>query len=290
MSSSPALRHAPVTVLNVLRPSPPRPSRPVPHLVSLPTMDLVEVIEVKEAKPKSVPPPLPPPRSAVAVPRAPAIPRAPAVPRAAAPRAAASHAVAPPPVSARYSERVPILRRSSSDDLLETLFEALRDLDSEPDALSAARACLLALESVVPSRAATVHAFDVTRGDFIVVDAQGEAAETMVLQRSSKDDPLLRVAIPNGEPFPWNDLRKAPVARLARFSGLPHVARVLVCPVLAGARWLGAIELIDPTHDRAFRSEDVIAARYVAQRYAEYVSSHGMVLDVAAIARHAFRP
>jgi hypothetical protein len=265
MSSSPALRHAPVTVLNVLRPSPPRPSRHAPHLVSLPTMDLVEVVEVTPSRPKSEPPPLPPRRSAP-------------------PRAATL-----PPVAPRYSERVPMRRRSVAEDLLETLFEGLGDLDAEPDALAAARACLRALACVVPSRAATVHAFDVTRGDFIVVDAQGEAAEAMVLQRSSKNDPLLRVAIPTGEPFPWNDLRKAPVARLARFSGLPHVTRVLVCPVLAGARWLGAIELVDPTHDAAFRSEDVIAARYVAQRYATYVSSHGLVLDVAAIARHAFR-
>lgn len=254
MSHSPSLRHAPVTVLQVLRPSPPRPGRAVPHLVSLPTMDLVEVVEIQAKRPKSVPPPLPANRDA-----------------------------------ARHSERVPVVRRSVADDVLETLFEALRDLDSEPDALSAARACLGALERVAPSRASMVHAFDVMRGDFLVVDARGEAAEAMVLQRSAKADPLLRVAVPKGEPFPWNDLRRAPVTRLARFSGLPHVARVLVCPVLAGARWLGAIEIVDPAHDGAFRSEDVIAARYVAQRYAAYLTSHGMVLDVAAIARHAFR-
>lgn len=274
MSSSPALRHAPVTVLNVLRPSPPRPSRPAPQLVSLPTMELVEVVDELPARPKSEPPPLPPRRSA---------------PPRPAPAAVVARVAPVAPVAHRYSERVPIRRRSVAEDLLETLFEGLGDLDAEPDALAAARACLRALATVVPSRAATVHAFDVTRGDFIVVDALGEAAETMVLQRSSKNDPLLRVAIPTGEPFPWNDLRKAPVASLARFSGLPHVARVLVCPVALGARWLGAIELVDPTHDAAFRSEDVIAARYVAQRYATYVNANGLVLDVAAIARHAYR-
>ena len=73
-----------------------------------------------------------------------------------------------------------------------------------------------ALERVAPSRASMVHAFDVMRGDFLVVDARGEAAEAMVLQRSAKADPLLRVAVPKGEPFPWNDLRRAPVTRLAR--------------------------------------------------------------------------
>ena len=254
MHKAPALRTAPVTVLNVLRPSPPRPSRAVPHLVSLPTMDLVEVVEVTDARPKSVPPPLPPKRDA--------------------------H---------RRSERVPVLRRPVCDDVLETLFEALRDLDAEADALTAARACLGALAGVVPSRASMVHAFEVMRRDFLVVDARGESTESMVLQRSSKDDPLFRVAIPKGEPFPWNDLRRAPVARLARFAGLPHVARVLVCPVLDGARWLGAIEIVDPLHDGPFRTQDVIAGRYVAQRYAHYLTAHGMVLDVAAIARHACR-
>ena len=62
-----------------------------------------------------------------------------------------------------------------------------------------------------------------------------------------------------------------------------------MCPVLDGARWLGAIEIVDPLHDGPFRTQDVIAARYVAQRYAQYLTAHGMVLDVAAIARHAFR-
>ena len=210
MNKAPALRTAPVTVLNVLRPLPPRPSRAVPHLVSLPTMDLVEVVEVAK-RPKSVPPPLPDTRDA-----------------------------------ARRSERVLAMRRSSGDDVLESLFDVLRDLDSEPDALTAARTCLGALDGVVPSRASMVHAFDVMQREFRVVDARGESAESMVLQRSAKDDPLLRVAIPKGEPFPWNDLRRAPVARLARFRGLP-------CQFAASCRHLKAdfCRVMPPRHLQA---------------------------------------
>jgi GAF domain-containing protein len=141
---------------------------------------------------------------------------------------------------------------------------------------------------VVPCRASLVHAFDETRGDFLVVHARGEGASSMVLERAASDDPLLRVAMPCADPFPWNDLRKAPVNRLARFSDLTNVHRILVCPVLRGARQLGVIELVDPAHAGLFRTADINAARQVADRYARYVAARGSVLDIAAIARRAF--
>jgi GAF domain-containing protein len=222
--------------------------------VSLSSTDLVEV---KSDKPPT--PPRLPPRP----------------PRPAAPRAGRPPAPAP---------ALPSARRPDADDLDETLAA----LDAEPDALAAARACLDALAKVFPCRASLVHAFDEARGDFLVVHARGEGASSMVLERAANDDPLLRVAMPCADPFPWNDLRKAPVNRLARFSDLANVHRVLVCPVLRGARRLGVIELVDPAHGGLFRTADINAARQVADRYARYVAARGSVLDISAIARRAF--
>jgi GAF domain-containing protein len=209
-----------------------------------------DLVEIREKSPSSVPPPLPTKRSA---------PRRP--------------------------EAVTALRSVTGHHVRERS----PDLESQPDALAAARACLEALDLALPSRASLIHAFDAARRDFLVVHARGEGAESMVLQRSREEDPLLRIALPTGEPFPWNDLRKSPVNRLGRFTGLPRVTRVLACPLVVGGRWLGAIEIVDPAHGVAFRSQDVVAARTAAQGYARYVSSHGLVLDVADIARHAFR-
>jgi GAF domain-containing protein len=175
-------------------------------------------------------------------------------------------------------------RRANADDLEGKLAA----LDGAPDALAAARACLDALAKVVPCRASLVHAFDEARGDFLVVHAHGEGAASRVLERASCDDPLLRVAMPCADPFPWNDLRKAPVDRLARFADLANVHRILVCPVLRGARRLGVFELVDPTHGGLFRTAEMNAARMVADRYARYLAARGVVLDIAAIARSAF--
>ena len=111
----------------------------------------------------------------------------------------------------------------------------------------------------------------------------------MVLERSSADDPLLRVAMSRREPFAWDDLRKAPVNRLARFADVGPVTRALVCPITYGPRWLGTLELVDPFDNAPFSSEDIQGARYVAERYATFVVSHGIITDVGAVAQFAAR-
>jgi GAF domain-containing protein len=160
---------------------------------------------------------------------------------------------------------------------------------SERDALTAARACLDEIAQLVPCRASLVHWLDVVRRDFVVAHSRGAAAETMVLERSSYDDPLLRIAMQKAEPFAWGDLRKAPVSRLSRFSELGVVTTVLVCPIVSGPRQLGAIELVDPIDVPRFRTNDIVNARRVTDRYASFLAAHGLVVDIANIARFAAR-
>jgi len=159
---------------------------------------------------------------------------------------------------------------------------------SERDALTAARACLEELAQLVPCRVVLVHWLDVVRRDFVVAHARGEGAEAMVLERSSYDDPLLRIAMQKNEPFAWGDLRKSPVTRLSRFSELGNVRTVLVCPIVSGPRQLGAIELVDP-FDVRFRTNDIVSARRITDGYASFLASHGLVVDIANIARFASR-
>ena len=109
----------------------------------------------------------------------------------------------------------------------------------------------------------------------------------MILERHPFTDPLLQVAMPTGEPFAWKDLRRAPVNKLARFASLPEVKTIMVCPVVTGPRWLGAIELVDPLDGEPFNTHDALGARYVASRYARYISAHGLVTEVCAVARFA---
>ena len=182
---------------------------------------------------------------------------------------------------------IAVRRPNHDENLVKTLSEALTPLDAARDALSAARLCLDALARIIPCRAILAHAFDVTRGDFLVVHARGEHADSMVLGRPRFNDPLLWVAMPTGEPFAWNDLRRAPVNKLARFAELPQVKTILVCPVTSGPLWLGAIELVDPLDGTAFGTEHALAARYAANRYAQFLTAHGLILDIGAVARFA---
>lgn len=196
--------------------------------------------------------------------------------------------VPPPLPPRRISGRVPIAAyRSGSDTAVTNLCERLSRLEAELDALSAVRLCLDVLARVIPCRAMLAHSFDAARREFVVVHARGESAESMVLERHPCDDPLLRVAMPAGRPFVWTDLRRAPVNKLARYTELPSVKTVMVCPVATGARWLGAIELVDPLNCRPFQTQDVLDAKYVADRYARFAIARGIVVDVAAIAHFA---
>lgn len=79
------------------------------------------------------------------------------------------------------------------------------------------------------------------------------------------------------------------MARLSRFSELGVVTTVLVCPILAGPRQLGAIELVDPVDAPRFRTNDIVNARRLTDGYASFIATHSLVVDIANIARFAAR-
>ena len=96
---------------------------------------------------------------------------------------------------------------------------------SERDALTAARVCLDEIAKLVPCRVSLIHWLDIVRRDFVVAYARGDAAEAMVLERSSYDDPLLRIAMQRAEPFAWGDLRKAFLATHGLVVDIANIAR-----------------------------------------------------------------
>jgi hypothetical protein len=196
--------------------------------------------------------------------------------------------VAPPRVKlGPVRPSIPSVPRKDTSPAVTAVSERMHAMRFFDHALDAARYALAALADAIPCRASLVHFFDVTRRAFIVVDARGEGADEMRLLRHEEKDPLLRVAMPLGAPFYWNDLTNVPVRSVARLAALGKVARVLVCPVADGARWLGAIELIDPKNGRRFENAEERVTAHVATHLAEFLSSHGVIVDVATIARFA---
>jgi hypothetical protein len=156
------------------------------------------------------------------------------------------------------------------------------------DALTAGRFCLELLCELVPCRVALLHLYDAERREFIVVDAMGAGSDAALLGRVGQRDPLLSVSMPRAAPFTWSNLTNAPVHSVERLAKLGGATCIMHAPVKASGRYLGVIELIDATDGAAFDRRRENALAYVAERYAEFLSAHGVITEVAVVARHAY--
>lgn len=249
------------------------------------------------------------PRPNVALVRPPASTPAPSVPAPSAQAPSVPAPSVPPPLPARareaaaksraqaqaqVSEFRPIAPPKSvtrpvarpSEELVPLLFERLYELAYAEDALVAARFCLSVVETFVPCRAAMVHLFDAARREFIVVDATGDAADDLRLTKHAANDPLLRVAMAAKTPLTWGRMPESVTAHLGRLAPLGDVREMLAAPILSGPRWLGCIELVDPTRG-PFGVGHENALAYVADCYARYLGEHGVIVDLATVARFA---
>ncbi len=279
----------------------PRPA-PRARLVSLKSVDLEE-----DESPRSVPPPLPkrdvassappsrsaPPSAATSAPVSAIVPRDPrpleALEPVVVPAPAPVPALEPVRASAVVPAPVPTPRtRLAGDELVTAMFDRVHALHFVADALEAASYCLTVIADLIPCKAILVHFFDATRRDFIVVAARGICGDDLVLERHPASDPVLEVGISRGRAAMVNDVEPSVGTSVARFATLGGVHRVLVAPVMQADRCLGAIELIDPSDEHAFDAADGNSVGYVADRFADYISSHGVIVDVSAVARFAF--
>ena len=252
--------------------TPPPCSRP--RLVSLRSIDL----EVDEPATPSVPPPLPT-RARAMIPRSPA---------------AVRRESAPPPSQKRQRSvpsslpAQPSGTRVVGEELLTTLFDRVHALSFVADTLEAADQCLTILTELVPCRSGIVHFFDLAKNDFMIVATSGDGGEDLVLQRHTSEDPVLRAAFSRGRVIACNDLGGSAGAPGGRFAALGGVHRVLLAPIVVGDRYLGAIELIDPSDGQPFDENDENAVGYVAERMASFILAHGVIVDVGIVARFAY--
>ena len=62
-------------------------------------------------------------------------------------------------------------------------------------------------------------------------------------------------------------------------AGIGGATHVLLAPVMQAGRFLGAIELADPSDDVPYTELDANAITYMAEQYAEFVAARGVLLD-----------
>ena len=200
---------------------------------------------------------------------------APAPPVVHAPVAAtmpqARHAAPAQPVQPR--------QRLRSEDLIADLFESMHNLHFVRDALEGGEFCLtLALEKI-PSEFGIVHLYDIDRREFLVTTTRGLGTSKLLLRRHAENDALLASAMRKRRALVVDDAAQSDATGIDRYVALGGVRSVIVAPVMQSGRFLGAIELMNPLDGKPFSESDGNALSYIAEQFAEFVATRGVVTD-----------
>jgi len=203
-----------------------------------------------------------------------------------APVPVASASMTPPPVSGfvpapapaafplTQAEPIPLNRPQSAVDVIDLLFDAMEDLPFLETALEASAFCLSAALRVLPSRAGMVHLYDINTREFITVYTQGENTEKLLMARTPETDALFAAAMGRHRAMAFRYDRGGSPRDRHTFFGPPR--SVLTAPAMVDGRYLGIIELIDPMQGGIFDERAENAISYVADRFAEFLSQHGI--------------
>lgn len=301
---APAVSAPPVSAMSGAPAAPPVSAQPPAPAVSGPPAPPVSVQPAQMQSTQIIPPSVQPaaPVSAQPVSAAPVpAPVQPAFPSAADPFAPGSTQPIPPgalpahdPAAAQNNGPPPrrpsvppdmvrtpsgrfVRGRVSGDELITSLFEAMHDLHFLRDALDGGQFCLALASEVLPSRAAIVHFFDIDKREWIVACVRGRDAQQLINARHPESDPVLREAVRTRRALVIPDA--ASQAAAERYHRLGAVKSLIVAPIMQAGRALGALEIINPLDGAPYTPDEGNAMTYIAEQYAEYLGSRGIVLD-----------
>jgi hypothetical protein len=284
----PALTEQPLTPVS---------HEPFPHAQAIPAPARVPSIAPPEpasarapdAAPASVRPPestkvqapvvlAPPPAPAQADGAAPQAP-APVANEEPQPAAVAAPAEAARPVAPR--------NRARGEDLIADLFDSMHELHFLRDAVEGGNFCLSLAMEKIPSQAGIVHLYDINRREFLVTSTRGVAASTLLLRRHTESDVLLSAAMRRRRAVVIGDAGATDAAALERYAPLGGVRSLVIAPVMQAGRFLGAIELLNPLDGQPYSEAEGNALMYIAEQFAEFVASRGVITDPERISSRA---
>ncbi len=175
---------------------------------------------------------------------------------------------------------------ASSDELIAALFDVMHDLNFATDALQGGSFCLEVVHEVIPHDVGFAHMYDVAKRNFVVASMRGTAPMESLASRVIESDSVLSRALRAKAPAILS-ADKDSIPALARHSRIARPRSLVVAPLLYGTRVLGALEIVGPEGGEPFTQDEAQAIGYVAGQYAEFIASHGIVLDRAKILAHA---
>jgi GAF domain-containing protein len=167
--------------------------------------------------------------------------------------------------------------RVTGDELISSLFESMHDLHFLRDALDGGQFCLALATEVLPARAALIHFFDVERREWVVACTRGKDTPRLLNVRTPEGDDLLREAARRRRAIVTANAGS--IATADRYQAIGGGKSLIVAPIMQAGRALGAIEIINPLDGMPFTEDEGNAMTYIAEQYAEYLGSRGIVLD-----------
>jgi hypothetical protein len=295
----PATAEAPKPVAEAPKPAAaeaPKPVAEAPKPVAAeapkPVVEAPKPAVAEAPKPAATPEPVPEthPVPTVASPVAASPDPAPAPAKAEAPKAAPAEP-APAKVEARKAARAekpgdaaapkPAApkKRLVGDELLAELFEAAGELHFARDTLDGADTVLRVTLEKLPSEVGLVSLFDMNKREFVVVRQVG-GPRSALLERQPEKAPTASAAMRKRHAVVVSDPAGLGAAMDSRFRAIGVELTSLVCaPIELNGRYLGLIELANPTDGRPYDEADGNALTYVAQQFAELVAARGVIVD-----------
>lgn len=280
----PAQVAPPVVTKSVPPPAPAAPTAPVAS--SVPATQVGPTTPATKSFPppampgvtpaKSVPPPAPAPAfdGSATMPMAPAQ----AIPPPAVLGVEKAPDFTPPPGRLQSSSRIPIPKvgsRTNGDEVIALLFEAMHDLHFLRDAIEGADFCLQLAQEVIPSRAGFAHFFDLEKREFCLVRAKGESTGELIGKRHLEGEPILSAAVKAKRAV----VRGTEDTMTNRYIVIGGAKSLVLAPVLVAGRTLAIFEMVNPNDGAPFTQDEANAMNYIAEQFAEFLSSHGLVFD-----------
>ena len=277
--------HAPLAFAETIAATPivnvaPAPvSAPVPVVAHVP-VPVAAPVPMAAPVPVAAPVHAPAPMHVTAPMHAPVPVQAPAPAPVPAPSFAPAPVVAPAPAPAIIETRV----RVRGEDLIADLFESMHDLHFVRDALEGGEFCLALAMEKLPCQAGIVHLYDIDRREFLVASTRGSGTSKLLLKRYPESDALLLSAMRKRRAVVVADAQSE-AQGIDRYAALGGARSLLIAPVASHGRLLGAIELVNPLDGQPFNESEGNALTYIAEQFAEFISSHGIVTDAEKISQ-----
>jgi GAF domain-containing protein len=134
----------------------------------------------------------------------------------------------------------------------------------------------------LPSQAGMVHLYDINSREFLVSSVRGPSTGKLLMRRHPETDELLSAAMRKRRTVVLDKNASEPQA-IERFAALGGVQSMMIAPVMQSGRFLGAIELVNPLDGQPFTEAEGNALSYIAEQFAEFVATRGIVTDADRI-------